>query len=74
MAHQCGKIVRLICGGRKISYILGQGTVNVVQGIELVTATPEKPLHALVFYPGYTSEVFDVDECVYDNIGKERND
>lgn len=70
----CNKIVKLICGGRKISYVLDQGTVNVIKGIKLVDATPTKPFHALVLYEDYTSEVFDINECVYDNRGKERKD
>ena len=74
MTNKCGKIVKLICCNRNIRYIVGQGTVNTVKRIELVGATYAKPFHALVYYADFTSEVFDIDECVYDNTDVERKE
>ena len=71
-----GKIVKIICQGRRISYTVGNGAGggSLVEGIMLMGATPTKPFHAQVICTGFTLEVYDVAECVYQDYPNEREE
>lgn len=70
MHQMLGKVVKVICCERKLNYTVGKdvGANETVESISIMEATPEKPFHALVRTPGYTLEVYDIDECVHQNI------
>lgn len=70
MHQMLGKVVKVICCGRKITYTVGKdiGAKEIVESISIMEATPTKPFHALVRTARYNLEVYDIDECVHQNI------